>query len=729
MTSRVVIVSNRLPVTVQVDAGQVTLTPSAGGLATGLAGPHRQSQGLWIGWPGPVEGLGEGELAALDRELRAQRLVPVTLSAEEITRYYDGFANGVIWPVFHYLIGQLPMSVPEWDTYEAVNQRFAETIAAVHRPGDLIWIHDYQLMRVPLLLRRLVPNARIGFFLHIPFPSSEVFRILPARRELLDGLLGADLIGFHTSAYLRHFASSLVQVAGYAVDVDHVSFNGRAVRLGVYPMGVDAAQFNAVAEEPEVAKLAQEFRGDPGGQVFLSIDRLDYTKGVRRRLLAYELLLERHPELRGRVRLLMVAVPSRVAVDAYQEFRTSVDTVIGRINGKFATPAWTPVHYMYRSFTQSEVVALYRAADVMLVTPLRDGMNLVAKEFVASRPDGGGVLVLSEFAGAAAELVGALFINPYDISIAADVFHRALCLDAEDQQVRMRMLRTRVMEATVERWVSGFLDTLAAIPQSTNVDGHVPSPGRLVVALERARAARKLILLLDYDGTLVPLAPSPELAIPDKELETLLRRLAARPRSEVHIISGRSRGFLEHWFKGFPIYLHAEHGAESKAPGKDEWQTHFEGNLAWQERVRPLLSEFVQRTPGSFVELKRYGLAWHWRMADPEFGARQAQELTLHLNQLLSNLPVECLVGSRVIEVRPLGAEKGEVVRQLAAANPRNALFMALGDDRTDQDMFAALPPGSIAVQVGSAEALSELRVETVAEARQLLQMLCDPSK
>jgi trehalose 6-phosphate synthase/phosphatase len=426
--------------------------------------------------------------------------------------------------------------------------------------------------------------------------------------------------------------------------------------------------------------------------------------------------------------MLMVAIPTRERVGAYRGHRSAVNRLVGRINGQFATPSWLPVHYLHRSLTPTELAGLYRAADVMLVTPLRDGMNLVAKEFVAARTDGDGVLVLSEFAGAASELDGALTVNPYDVEAMAEVFHQALGLGPEERRRRMETLRRRVFDYDVYRWVREFVQALERVAPRPRPSADQSTPARLAVALEPLRTARRLVLFLDYDGTLVPYAMSPELAVPDPALEDLLRRLVARPRTEVHLVSGRSSGFLDHWFGKLDLFLTAEHGAESRYPGEKTWTSHVDVFGDWREKVRPVLTDFANRTPGAFVELKRYGMAWHWRPADPEFGAHQARELMVHLDQLLANLPVECIAGNRVVELKPIAAGKGHVVRRAVERYGAKAAYLALGDDRTDQDLFRAVPEGGVTIQVGDGPAIADLRVRSPAEARAVLASLLDGS-
>jgi trehalose 6-phosphate synthase/phosphatase len=724
--NRVLIVSNRLPVSVVREGGQIQLQRSSGGLATGLQGVHARSRGIWVGWPGDGGDLDGPEGRALAEHWSAWRLAPVPLRAAEVEGFYEGFCNGVLWPVLHYLVGELPYHFPGFQLYEAINRRFADAVVAQHRPGDLVWVHDYQLMLVPQMVRERLPDARIGFFLHVPFPAADLFRVLPFREKLLAGLLGADLIGFHTAAYMRHFASTTLRTLGLPLDVDHLRWQGRMVRVGVFPMGVDVQDLERLARSPAVEGRVRVVRGEGPRRlkIFVGIDRLDYTKGIPRRLLAFEQMLRQHPELRGRVKLLQVAVPSRTRVDRYRAFGDLVHTLIGRINGAFGTPDWTPVHYINRNEPPEEVVSLYRAADVLLVTPLRDGMNLVAKEFVASRVDEDGVLVLSEFAGAASELAEAVQVNPYDIEGTAEAFHRALIMPADERQSRMRALRRRVRSHDVGRWSEEILGSLRLMGTVRSLRPGASDPAALDGLLARASSARPLVLLLDYDGTLVPFARTPDLAHPDQGVIDLLGRLAARPSTHVHVVSGRSRETLERWLGHLPIHLHAEHGLWSRAPG-GAGQAEPPPVQSWRGRVLAILEDYAGRTPGSLVEEKPAGLAWHFRAADPEFGFQQANELRVHLHELLSNAPVEILAGDRVIEVRPHGVNKGRIVPAVLQEHP-GGFLLAIGDDRTDEDLFAALPADAASIHVGSGDSRAGYRLLDVSKVRGLLAALAD---
>jgi trehalose 6-phosphate synthase/phosphatase len=724
MDNRLLIVSNRLPITARVEHDALQLQPATGGLATGLGPWHAKSHGLWIGWPGDVSGFSEVQRDTLANELRARAIVPVHLSREDIEQYYHGFSNRVLWPLFHYLIDRVPVDASGWEAYRRVNEIFADVVVREYRADDTIWVHDYQLMLVPTLVRERLPNARIGFFLHIPFPSSEVFRILPWRRDVLRGLLGADLLGFHTFAYMRHFLASLLHVDSVEADIDCVHVGDRDVKLGVFPMGIDTVQFATLARDADVIAQAENIRRDAGGRkILLGVDRLDYTKGIPRRLQAVERLLARDTRLCDSVRYIQVAVPSRGEMDSYQKFKRQVEQGVGRINGACGTLRSTPVHYIQRCLSMRELVALYRAADVMLVTPLRDGMNLVAKEFVASRGDEDGILVLSEFAGAAAELDGALTVNPYDVEAVADSIQRALLMPVGERRARMKTLLRRVREHDVHIWARGFLQELDARRPSLPSPSVVRPEPSLMTAIARARQTGGVRLLLDYDGTLVPLARSPELASPDDDILDLLERLAACPELQVEIVSGRPRETVALWFGHLPITLWAEHGFWYRSRPEEEWRAATTVAAAWMARIRPILEQFTVSTPGSRLEIKSAAMAWHFRGSQRDFGGRQAHELRMLLGDALSNQPVEVLEGKKVIEVRFRGISKAVLALDRHAA-PTPRTIVAFGDDRTDEDLFRALPRSSITVSVGRRLMGARYHVESHHAVRQLLRTL-----
>jgi trehalose 6-phosphate synthase/phosphatase len=715
---RVLIVANRLPITVEHHKGRVTLASSPGGLANGLTRIYEQSGGKWIGWTGDAGRLRNTEREAIDRELAERSLVAVHLTAQEVKLYYETFANGVIWPLFHYLLDRMPLDPSGWDQYAHVNERFADAVVSAYTPGDLVWVHDYQLMLLPGLLRRRLPDARIGFFLHIPFPSAEVFRTLPWRTAVLEGMLGADVVGFHTAAYVRHFATSLRHLLGIEADLDRAQFEGREVRLDAFPMGIDVGAFEQLAGRSDVMAEAERVRADSGGRtILLGVDRLDYTKGIPRRLLAFERVLEQQPALRDRVRLIQVAVPTRTGIEHYQHFRRHLDELIGRSNGAYGTMTSMPVHYLYRSIPPEQLTALYRAANVMLVTPLRDGMNLVAKEFVASRLDDDGVLVLSELAGAAAELGEALLVNPYDVDGMAGAIVRAIEMPRREQRTRMRALRGRVRDYDVHRWTTLFLERLEVPPAPLRLT----SPPDIDALMRRLVRAPKLTLLLDYDGTVVPIVSGPALAAPDDALLEQLSELAGTPDIDVHVVSGRARETLENWLGTLPIGLWAEHGLWYRPRPSGQWESMVPAQREWMDRVRPIILRSIHATPGSLVEEKTASFAWHYRMADPDLGERHARVLRAALTNVLSDAPVEILDGSKVVEVRLRNVSKGLVVAHLASSA---GTLVAVGDDRTDEDMFTALPSSGVAIHVGPLSSTAQYRLRDWRAVRDLLSSL-----
>lgn len=721
---RVLLVSNRLPITVKVAEGSIEVASSTGGVATGLRGPHARFGGCWIGWPGDTTSLTPAQAHELDRSLKQSRNIPVYLDYLEQDQYYRGFANGVLWPLFHYLLDKVPLETQEFDAYQAVNRQFADIVVRSYQPGDLIWIHDYHLMLLPGLLRERLPDARIGFFLHIPFPSSEVFRILPWRTQILEGLLGADLIGVHTLTYLRHFSSAILRILGIESHVDCLSYQGREVRLGAFPMPVDADGFARLADSEQTRVAADAIRAEAGDRkILLGIERLDYTKGLPRRLLAFERFLDNRPEWRDKVRFIQVAVPSRAGIGPYETLKRQVDEMLGHINGRFATTGSVPVHYLYRSFDQAELVAMYKAADVMVVTPLRDGMNLVAKEYCACRTDDDGVLLLSEFAGASAEMGEAIRVNPYDVEQMSAAYEQALEMPMEERRARMRALRLRVTEHNVYDWVESFLGQLGRSDDHRVEQSRGFTPARTINDIVASlRAARRLDLFLDYDGTLKPFAPLPELAMPDSELLDLLARLVSRPGTWLHILSGRRQEDLERWFGGLPIGLYAEHGLWMRPVGH-EWQLLTEATNEAKGKVHEIMRQFVARVPGSLIEEKTAGLVWHYRHAEPEFASHLARELRMDLVAVLSNMPLEVLQGDKIIEVRLQGVHKGAVISRLVAENPGGTV-VAMGDDRTDEDMFAALPPDSYSIHVGPQPTRARYSLAHARAARDFLRRL-----
>jgi trehalose 6-phosphate synthase/phosphatase len=702
-----VIASNRLPVRVLTEDESFEVSPSVGGLAEALRAVRGDS--VWIGWPGAV--IPHALEPEVTQRLADDNLVPVYLSAEEEEGFYTRVCNDTLWPLFHYFADRLRITPEAWQHYVRVNERFTDAILEQCGPETRVWVHDFHLMLVPGMLRRRAPALPVGFFLHTPFPSSEVYRLLPGREELLRGVLGADYVSFHIGDYSRHFRSSCLRVLGIDSRPDALEIDSRHVGIGVDPIGIDVTGFREVLQDAETARLYSELEEQyRGRRLVLGVERLDYTKGIPQKLLAYERFLERDPALARTTTMLQVLVPSRLESPEYRAQQDEIEQLISRINGRFGQPGVTPVEYLHRNISKPGLVSLYRRADVMMVTPLRDGMNLVAHEFVLCQSEPGlpgrsrGALLLSEFAGSAQVLPGALLVNPWDVDSVVDQLGTALELAPRERRRRLETMDKRVETLDARRWADGFLTRLTR--NSRRDRRRRPAPF-LDEALEeklvgRFARARGRTVLLDYDGTLRELEPHPDLALPTPEIRSLLRALAALPTTEVHIVSGRRRRNLEQWFGQLPIYLCAEHGYLARAPG-EAWRTLVELDLAWMPQIERLLRRLAADVPGAFVERKSAAIAWHYREAEPEYGAWRAHELLNDLQQQLAGLPAEVLLGNRVVEVRARGVDKGVYVRSLFPDGKRapRTFVMGLGDDRTDHDLLEALPTGSVAGHVG----------------------------
>ena len=697
---RLLIVSNRLPVSVEKKKGNLHFEPSVGGLARGLGSFYKSYNSIWIGWPGIGQEKIKGEEKDIEARLLSEGCYPVFLSEHDIEDYYHGFCNRTIWPLFHYFPLYAVYSKDLWQAYERVNQAFANAVVEVAEDGDIIWVHDYHLMLLPELIRERLPKAAIGFFLHIPFPSFEIFRLLPWREQILGGLLGADLAGFHTHDYAQHFLEGVHRLFGYEAVMGQVTTADRMVKVDVFPMGIDYEQFSSTARSRKVQTQISKFRQKLGDcKIILSVDRLDYTKGIPQRLEAFNLFLERKPRYKERVVLILVVVPSRTRVGQYALLKKQIDELVGAINGRHGSIGWTPIWYLYRSLPVYPLVALYSMADVALVTPLRDGMNLIAKEYIATKTEGKGVLVLSETAGAAKELGEAITINVNNEEEIVQALEQALAMPEEEQIRRIRIMQERLERYNVVRWADEFMDKLSYAKKLREE----MEAKALTYEIKRSlvsdfQKGNQRLMLLDYDGTLIPFSEKPEGAIPTSELVELLKELAENPKNEVVLISGRGKDALEKWFGSLNIGLVAEHGVWIKEKGK-EWEMIEALTSDWKEEMRPIFELCVDRTPGSFIEEKEFSLAWHYRKADPRLGDLRARELVNDLLNLTANLNLQVLEESKVVEVKNAGINKGRVALRWISREKWD-FILAIGDDWTDEDVFKVLPATAWSIKV-----------------------------
>jgi len=725
--SRILILSNRLPVKLSEGTDGPVYKPSEGGLATGLASVYKQGDNLWIGWPG-AEVAPESQ-AGIVADFAPLNLFPVFLSKEEIEDYYEGFSNETLWPLFHYFPSYATYVPRHYEAYERVNRRFADAVLQNMQPGDTVWIHDYQLLLVPQMVRDAVPDATIGFFNHIPFPSYELFRLLPWRKEILRGMLGADLIGFHTYDDVRHFLSAASRILGIPAVANELALERRTAVVDAFPISIDYKKYRALAEDPTTRRTERKVHALMNGtRTILAIDRLDYSKGIPERLRAYDILLERYPEvLRNKVTFIQLVVPSRDAVPKYKQLKDEIAQLVGEINGRHGRLGWQPVQHFYRSFPERMLSALYRAADVALVTPLRDGMNLVSKEYVASRTDGKGVLVLSEMAGASRELAEAVTVNPHDIWQVAESIHAALTMPEAEQRRRMSALQATVQRFDIHHWVHNFRAKLAEVKQWQARAAHKAiTPANTEVITDAYRRAARRLILLDYDGTLVGFQKVPSAAGPDKRLLRLLDDLCADERNRVFITSGRDYATLEAWLGELPLGMIAEHGAWTRDDA-GRWTHRPELTDVWKSEIRAVMEVYADRTPGALIEEKSYSLAWHYRRADADLGETRARALAEDIAHFVAARGLSVLMGNKVVEVKMQSVNKGTAARTLLEAHPAD-FVLAIGDDRTDEDTFKALPSTAFSIKVGTAaESDARFMVEDYEAVRALLRALLQP--
>ncbi len=767
--SAFVVVSNRLPVDrVTEPDGSVRWRTSPGGLVTAMEPVVRDLGCVWVGWPGSI-----------DEELEpfavgAMRLRPVALSAKDFAEYYEGCSNDTFWPLYHDVISPPGYHREWWDRYVAVNRRFAEAAAEAAEPGATVWVHDYQLQLVPAMLRELRPDLVIAFFLHIPFPAHGLFGQLPWRRQVLEGILGADVVGFQRVADAANFRSAVRRYVGAPSNGNRILMGAagagpvadpnapeRHVLAQEFPISIDAGEFAALAASEPVQRRAREIRaelGDPE-RVILGVDRLDYTKGIRHRLKAFSELLQDGEIDPAKVTLVQVASPSRERVEAYQHLRDEIEVTVGRINGDFGTIAHSPVVYLHRGYPREEMAALYLAADVLAVTALRDGMNLVAKEYAACRIDERGALVLSEFAGAADELRRAVLVNPHDINGLKAGILTALRMPEAEQRQRMRAMRKVVFRNDVARWSSDFLRSVEGAaaqrvlaegpdPEAGSAAGEEPSaaagqahppttpiflPTGLDAMLRRLAAESQLLVACDFDGTLAPIVPHPDQARILPRAEQALSVLQNAPGVDVAIISGRSIADLEATgLRTDGRILSGSHGAElAGLPGTARVSAVSNGRTDAEEarfaRVRELFERYAATEPGAWVEQKPFGLALHGRgvaerpraEAMLAAAAAEAEELRGELGGLrLRN-------GKLVTEASVRDTDKGAALRAIRAALPEGFAVM-IGDDDTDEDAFRALGPGDAGIRVGTARSIAEFRVADPEEVAAMLARLAE---
>ncbi|MFZ4262129.1 bifunctional alpha,alpha-trehalose-phosphate synthase (UDP-forming)/trehalose-phosphatase [Sphingobacterium sp. HJSM2_6] len=727
-TKRTIIISNRLPIRIERQHGKLNIIPSEGGLATGLNSIYQEEGSLWIGWPGFVPH-NEEEKLVVTTQLASLNLIPVFLTEGELEGYYEGFSNEVLWPIFHYHPSYAVYEQFYWETYSTVNEKFAQKIFEQNLlDSDKIWIHDYQLMLLPQLVRKHNAKLAIGYFQHIPFPPDELFRGIPWRDELLQGLLGADLIAFHTFNDTQHFLNACTHIIGTPIQNNYLRIGGRSVYVEVFPMGIDYEKFHELAQSVAIQERASEIRSSYKNQKFiLSVDRLDYSKGILERLKAYESLLQHYPSLINQVVLYMLVVPSRDTVPKYKELHDEINRIVGHINAVYGTNEWTPISYFYNSYNIMELSALYVSADICLVTSLRDGMNLVCKEFIASKVTNNGVLILSEMAGASKELIGPLLVNPNSIHQIREAIRTAINMPLNEQRTRLDDSLEVVKKFNVRHWVKIFFKRLIEIKsiQKQEIARRI-SPEIINNMLSQYNSSKRNLFFLDYDGTLISFNKDAEAAIPTHQLNETLAQLQANPNNQVVIISGRPKQTLANWFAQKKYFLVAEHGAWSNYPDY-QWHTKNHISTRWKYPIKHIMSKFANITAGAFVEEKNYSLAWHYRKVQSGLGNLRSLELVDNLRYLLPHHGLQLLMGNKVIEVKNSELNKGKAAMEIVNHFQPDFIF-AIGDDATDEDMFLELPKDTFTVNVGGRKSAARYYIESQLDVLDLIKKFTNPT-
>ncbi|GAB3939676.1 bifunctional alpha,alpha-trehalose-phosphate synthase (UDP-forming)/trehalose-phosphatase [Spirosoma harenae] len=722
---RLLIVSYRLPFSIQQTDEGTELRQNSGGLVSavlsmaeqmGQKPGHLATKIHWVGH-------GDTSLQQADPEMLENDTFvahPVFIDDEVHTGFYYGFSNDLLWPLFHYFPSYASFRETDFQAYQQANTRFLEELTALIEPGDLVWIHDFQLMLLPDMVRQAIPEATIGYFFHIPFPTYEIVKLLPRtwRYQLSKGIVGADVVGFHTTDYVQHFLQSVSEVLELPMIGSRIVLSDRSVVVKDFPISIDFHKFNESSQETDVVSTRDHYKELlRHNKIIFSVDRLDYTKGIIYRLQGFEWFLSHNPDWHNKVTFVMTVVPSRDKIGQYQELKREIEETVGRINGRFGTIGWRPIVYAYNSLTFTELLALYTACDIALITPIRDGMNLVCKEFVASRHDHKGVLILSELAGAAQELKDALIINPTDTQEVADAIRQGLEMSEFDQAQRMLHMRKHLQNHNVFRWSHDFLAAFNnAASHQSDLETDLPVQS-FVSAFDDAH---QRLLLLDFDGTLAPIVDNPADASPSESLKTTLQNLAEN--SDVVVISGRSRSFLEKTFTGIPVHLVAEHGAFLKKPDQP-WERLDLSTDDWSSAVRSTMAPFVDRFAGSFIEEKETALVWHYRMAQFEDIEGQATELANQLRETAFSIPLSIIQGNKVVEVKAAKHSKGTVALTILDQKPYD-FIVSIGDDTTDEDMFRQLPNWAYTVKVGSGQSFARYRLARQQDVETLLDRM-----
>jgi trehalose 6-phosphate synthase/phosphatase len=711
MSSKWYIVSNRLPF--NYDTHRKKIVKSSGGLVTAINGIKTKQKKVWVGTV--TENFPESLIKTANTA--DMSFLSVKVNSELYSSYYNGICNDVLWPLFHYESERVKFHKSHWDSYVEVNQKFADALLKVVKDDDLIWIHDFHLFLLPGMLKKKRKNIKVGFFLHIPFPSSEIYKQLPVREEILRSLIQSDLIGFHDYSYLRHFGSSVYQVLGIQSSLLSIQTDEHNAALGVFPVSIDTKSFATKARTKKVSQLIKHFQmDDKNTKVILGVDRLDYTKGIKQKLIAFRRLLEKHPKLIGKVNFFQIAVPSRTDVDEYIQLRQEIEQLVSEINGQFSTPNYIPIHYVFKSVDFNSLMAIYRSSDVLLVGSKRDGMNLVSLEYIVTqKPSDPGVVVLSEFAGAASTLSHCLKINPWDEEQSSDVLYEALKMPLSKRREAFNNMFSFLESYTATHWAMTFMNSLNNKVVDLEKETKEISSSKEITEIKKKLKNKKKVLFVDYDGTLVEIQKHPHLAVIEKKILTKLKNIKKKNNVEVCIVSGRPSSFMTKQFKGAGFYLASDHGAKFYSPYRKAWQNLINSNKKkWYNQALKLMRDFEARTPQSFIEQKDASLVWHFRNSPREFGMFQARKLIVELEDAMSHLPLNISMGKMIVEVKPVEANKGFFTSWFLrnTKHTEGAIPLCFGDDKTDEDMFMEMKDRGVTIKVGEGFTNAKYRIK-----------------
>jgi trehalose 6-phosphate synthase/phosphatase len=676
---------------------------------------------MWIGWPGiPSDELTEHEKHLITDELSKYNCAPIFLSQKQLDEFYNGYSNSILWPLLHNLRFHTGSNYEQWwKTYRSVNNLFAESIISLSRSDSTIWVHDYHLLLLPELLRHERSTGHVGLFLHVPFTDFKTLKKLPDAKKLLRGMLGADLIGFHTAGYVTNFLDACMRFGLGSVSLDQVTLDNRIIRVTDFPMGIDYEKYAEAGKTPIVKQAVKKFkRRYRGYKVIAAVDRLDPSKGLIERLQAYREFLEQTPKLYGKVVFAMVAAPSRTDIVAYQKLKQRVDELVAEINATFGSVKWKPVDYI-EGLPFEEVTALFRVADVAFITPLRDGMNLVAKEFVASKRNNG-VLILSETAGAAQELRDALLVDPKKPATVVEALQKAFSMPKRELRQRLKSMQYQLSNNTVHHWANNFIKALNQPLVGAELRRTMSLKRVRLSLLTDYRAAKDRLLLLDYDGSLVPFVEDYEAAKPSESLINLLMKLCSDPVNSLVIISGRSQANMEEWFSELPCSLIAEHGAYIRKVGQKSWRAMSHSETAWKKLARPIFETYAAITPRARVEEKGHSLVWHYRQSPAYYSQKSAVIIKRLLKPVIKTYGLEIFNGNKILEIKDPRINKGEAIMPWLKKNPD--FIMAIGDDYTDENMFNILPPHAYTIKVGRGRTIARFRTPSSKDIVQLLK-------